>query len=88
MSATPTVLGVLAEDLGQVRRANPLHLTTLSFIKSLSKSQFRRVHPLNLAAQARLAPPHLTETVSKVVSQKSIPATIRQRILHISNYKG
>ena len=56
---------MLAEDLGQVRRVKPLHLT----------------------AQARLASPYLPETVSKVVLQNSNPATIRQLILHISNNK-
>ena len=31
---------------------------------------------------------HLTESVYKVVQQKSDPAQIRQRILHISHNKG
>jgi len=33
-------------------------------------------------------PPYLTGSVDTVVLQKSIPAQIRQLILHISNNKG
>jgi len=48
---------------------------------------YEREHPpdLNPFAQARS---YLTESVYKVVLQKSIPEQIRQLILYISNNKG
>ena len=74
-------LGVCDQEQGRLSRLGPVR----GFQPRARGMARKGMPPADVPALGRS---HLTESVHNVVLQKSIPAQIRQRILHMGNRKG